>query len=130
MIGTLRQVYEDMKKGVTNFCVDGKCSGCGKCCSALLPVSTKEIKEIRRYVKKKGIKPVKHNVLAMKFVDWTCPFLDDSRSCERCLVYPVRPKICRTFQCNQPPSEIRENKEQFWKERRGINMWEVDWDWK
>lgn len=127
MIGTLRQVCEDMEKGVTNFCVDGKCSGCGQCCSALLPVSRKEIKDIKRYVKKKHIKPALHNALVVKALDLTCPFLDESRSCEKCLVYPVRPKICRSFQCNQPPSEIRENKEQLWKERRGINMWEVDW---
>ncbi len=29
MIGTLRQVFEDMERGVYDFTKDGKCSRCG-----------------------------------------------------------------------------------------------------
>lgn len=48
MIGTLQQVYEDMEHGVYDFTKDGKCSSCGACCSNYLPLSSGEIKEIRR----------------------------------------------------------------------------------
>lgn len=44
MIGTLKQVYEDMEHGVCDFTKDGKCSGCGQCCSVYLPLSPGEIK--------------------------------------------------------------------------------------
>ena len=50
-VGTLAEVYKDMENGVYNFCKDGRCIGCGKCCSDLLPLSSKEIKEIKRYIK-------------------------------------------------------------------------------
>ena len=55
MIGTLEEVMKDMKCGVFEFTKDGKCSGCGQCCSNYLPISSKEIKEIKRYVKKHHI---------------------------------------------------------------------------
>jgi len=51
MIGTLQQAFEDMERGVYDFTKDGKCSGCGQCCSSILPLSSSEIKEIRRYIK-------------------------------------------------------------------------------
>lgn len=50
IIGTLQQVFEDMERGVYDFTKDGKCSGCGQCCSVYLPLSSVEIKEIRRYI--------------------------------------------------------------------------------
>lgn len=75
MIGKMQEIIKNMKSGVYDFTVDGKCSSCGACCSNALPLSGKEIKEIKRYVKKRRIKeqkhlaPVKNNTL-----DLTCPF--------------------------------------------------------
>jgi Fe-S-cluster containining protein len=40
-------------------------------------------------------------------VDITCPFLDGKH---RCMIYEIRPTICRTFQCNMTVEEIRKNK--------------------
>ena len=60
MIGTLQQVFEDMEHGIYDFTKDGKCSGCGQCCSVYLPLSPGKIKEIKRYIKKHHIKEQKH----------------------------------------------------------------------
>lgn len=125
MIGTLQQVVDDMEKGVYNFCKDGKCIGCGKCCSSLLPLSKKEIKEIKRYMVKHNIKEHTHNMPMEIDFDVTCPFLDDSKECNKCDIYEVRPAICRVFQCNQPPSKVQANKHLFWRDRKGYDMREV-----
>lgn len=126
MIGALRQVFDDMEHGVYDFTKDGKCVGCGQCCSSILPLSSSEIKEIRRYIKKHHIKEQKHCVpLVNPAVDLTCPFLMDSKKKDKCAIYPVRPKICRVFQCNQPPSKVKTNKELFWRTRKLCDMREV-----
>lgn len=52
MIGTLQQIYEDMEHGVYDFTKDEKCSSCGACCSNYLPLSSGEIKEIKRFFSK------------------------------------------------------------------------------
>lgn len=57
MIGTIEQMIKDMEHGVYDFTKDGKCSSCGSCCSRYLPISEKELKTIKRYVKKHHIKP-------------------------------------------------------------------------
>ena len=130
MIGTLKKVIEEMEEGVYNFCdKDGNCVGCGKCCSALLPLSQKEIDDIKRYVKKHNIKQHNHTLgLPLSepvSLDLTCPFLDNTKKCDKCDIYEIRPKICRTFQCNQPPSKVKENRDEFWKCRKATNMWDL-----
>ena len=115
MIGTLGKFVEDTQNGVYDRTKDGKCSGCGQCCGNFLPVSSKEIKEIRRYVNKY------HSVIAF---DFTCPFLDDSKAKEKCLIYQVRPEICRDFVCNNP-NGARKNKKLMHKKYASVDMREV-----
>lgn len=127
MIGTLLECIKDMEDGVCNFCIDGKCVGCGACCSDLLPLSYGEIRDIKRYVKKKHIQPTIRTNAPSKnpLFDLTCPFLDDSKECEKCKIYAVRPAICRKFKCDTPPSKIKENKELFWRTRKPYSMRQV-----
>lgn len=107
--GSLKEFWEDAKKGVYNFTQDGKCSCCGNCCSALLPVTNRELSEIKRYAKKKHISITKHNENVA--FDLTCPFRDDeSRICK---IYSVRPQICRDFRCDKPQMRIDESKERY-----------------
>lgn len=83
---------------VADFTVNGKCSGCGACCANILPMTRKEIAEIKRYVKRFGIKPQKHFVPSRNPVyDMICPF----RANNRCVIYPVRPYICRIWDCGK-----------------------------
>lgn len=101
MIGTLEQALQDMKNGVTDFTDNGKCSQCGQCCSNILPMSEKEVRIIRRYIKANHIKPQKISALYVTpMLDMTCPFMRKDVSKERCTIYPVRPEICKQFKCD------------------------------
>lgn len=124
MVSTLKQAIEDMEHGVYDFTKDGKCSGCGKCCSNLLPISSKEVKEIRRYVKKYHIKPYKKNPPTAKpiEIDMTCPFLDGSKDCKKCMIYTVRPMICRNFKCDNPRKKIYADKTYYHKRYEVVDM--------
>lgn len=121
MVGTLAEVCRGMENGLYDFTKDGKCSGCGQCCSNCLPISGKEIKEIKRYVKKHHITEQKHNYPSVVAFDLTCPFLDDSKVSNKCLIYEARPKICRDFICNNP-NGARKNKKLMHKKYALVNM--------
>ena len=126
----IKDVIDDMENGVYNFTnPDGSCSRCGGCCSRLLPLSRNEIREIKRYVAKHHIQEQIHIAAPLAepvAQDLTCPFLD-MRNPEMsvCTIYKVRPKICSVFKCDQPPSKVRENRDQFWKDRKPCDMREV-----
>ena len=96
---------------VTNFTQNGKCSNCGQCCSNCLPLSSKEIKRIKAYIKKHKIKEQRHN--AMTGIDMTCPFRDENN--KKCLIYEIRPEICRQFMCNHNAEDIKRWKINFHK---------------
>ena len=111
---------------VTDFFVNDKCSECGQCCNRLLPLSNYEINTIRAYVKKNNIKQQMHsiNVMADRFLDLTCPFLDDDKPNHKCTIYKVRPLICRSFTCR----DFQQNKidPQLYKvERKKVDMVET-----
>lgn len=124
LINAFEECIHDMEAGVTNFCKDGECVGCGSCCSDFLPLSDSEIAEIKRYVKKKHIEPTVRKFYpgVNPTIDLVCPFLDDEKDCDKCKIYAVRPKICRSFKCDTPPSKIRANRDMFWKTRKPHSM--------
>lgn len=103
---------------VMDFTVDDKCSNCGQCCSNLLPLSKQEVSRIKEYIKKHGIKEQRHNV--MVGVDMTCPFRDEAN--KKCLIYSVRPAICREFMCNQSQKSIEKRKLDYHKRNRVVCM--------
>lgn len=110
MTGTLKKMLEEMRRGVTDFTKGGECSSCGQCCSNFLPVSSKEVKEIKRYVKKHKITEQKHNFpVTNEIADFTCPFRSEKE--RKCLIYEVRPLICRDFRCDKMKKEIQRNKD-------------------
>lgn len=102
----------ERKHGVHDLTKNGKCTGCGGCCGNYLPMTEKEIRTIRRYIKKNNIKPHQLVVgpLAAPTIDLTCPFLDSSKSHDKCMIYAVRPAICRCFMCSDPVGTL-DNKE-------------------
>ena len=99
--------------------VGGRCSGCGDCCGAVLPLSRAEISRIKAYITEKGIKEQKRVLYADK-IDATCPFRDEGA--RKCLIYAVRPDICRVFMCNREPSEIDRVKMDFHAKRDVVYM--------
>lgn len=119
----ISKLQDEMERGVHDYTKGGKCSECGRCCSTLLPMSKNEERVIRKYIKKHHIEPVKRVLPTRRdCIDLVCPFLDFGANEKKCLIYPVRPKICKVFQCNQPPSTIRINKENFNQTRQIYNM--------
>ncbi|NLT15400.1 MAG: YkgJ family cysteine cluster protein [Clostridiales bacterium] len=68
------------------------CQNCGACCGVIL-CSKAELREIRKYVKATpGLAKIanSHNKNPL-----TCQFRDNDD--KKCLIYPVRPLICRLF---------------------------------
>ena len=117
--------FDEMASSVlVDMTKDGKCSGCGECCSTLLPVSSNEIKQIKRYIEKHKILEQKTCPPMTDFtLDMTCPFRSEKE--RKCLIYPVRPEICRVFQCDQSSEIIRKNKRMLHHKYYVIDMREV-----
>lgn len=103
---------------VTDYTVNGKCSNCGQCCSNCLPLSDAEVRRIKAYIKKHKIKEQRHNV--MTGVDMTCPFRDERN--KKCLIYEIRPAICREFMCNHSHDDIMKAKLDIHKINRVVFM--------
>ena len=97
-----------------NNCINGNCSRCGDCCTPFLPMSKNEVKKIRDYLKRNrdilnrayNNSPVKDGNLYIR-----CCFYDPDK--KECMIYPVRPTICRLYKCNQPDVVIDANKKAF-----------------
>lgn len=124
MIETIAEIIRDMKHGVYDFTVNGECSQCGQCCSDLLPVSSKEIKEIRRYIKKHHIKEcIRRPPTTENTFDLTCPFRDDEKKI--CTIYAVRPAICRDFRCDKPRKKIMADKQMYRGRYTVVSMREI-----
>ena len=80
--------------------VNDECSKCGSCCSRFLPISDKEIKTIKKYIKNKKLKivPAYQKTCLSEVINGKCPFLDlDAKN--KCQIYPVRPDICKIYSC-------------------------------
>lgn len=103
---------------VKDFTQEGKCSNCGECCSNCLPLSEAEIQQIHKYIKKHNIKEQRHNF--MVGTDMTCPFRDNAH--RKCLIYEIRPAICREFMCNHTHDDIMKAKLDIHKINRVVFM--------
>ena len=78
--------------------IDGKCSGCGACCSAILCVSDAEVKKIKKYLgQHPEVKMINRNTALDKDFKDICPFFNEVFKCQ---IYEVRPEICSRFICS------------------------------
>lgn len=95
---------------------DGSCSGCGECCSDFLPLSKDELKRIKAYAKKNGLKPHWNSVALLTGAnDFTCPFRDNQK--RRCDIYDIRPEICRSFICTNSFDDAQNDRKLLEKSR-------------
>ena len=116
-------VCKGMEDNIYYFTKDGKCSGCGNCCSNLLPMSRKEIEIIRKYMKKHHIKESKRLFpLSKKAIDMICPFRDNDKGI--CTVYEVRPEICKQFICDSE-KRVKHNRKLLRQTREIIDVRET-----
>ena len=98
---TLEEILKTVLNGtvkITDNSTCGNCSKCGECCTNLLPISQKELDTIQEYVIKNKIRP-QTQILVMQN-RLTCPYYNG----KKCLIYEVRPLICKEFYCYKEPS--------------------------
>lgn len=88
---------DSISMNTDNYCIKGKCSRCGQCCSTLIPITNKELEAIKWYMKENNLQ-IQDNFRDGNNIYDTCPLYD--RVNKKCIVYPVRPRICRTFKCD------------------------------
>lgn len=110
MVGKFEDAMYSMSKTI-NLTDNGKCTECGECCSNMLPLTDKEVSEIRQYIQKNHIRERKHLLpVAAAHIDLTCPFLDSAKQNHKCVIYQVRPMICRLFKCDHDYDREAEEK--------------------
>lgn len=118
MQGNLKDFLKDMETvHLTDFTKDGHCSGCGSCCSNILPMSDADIKRIKEYINTHSTSENRNNppYAAAPDFDMTCPFRDNTA--RKCTIYPVRPEICRLFVCNKQ-KDAEKNKSRLYRLNR------------
>lgn len=107
---------------VTNYQIDGKCSRCGQCCGAYLPLSrleaakmgylyrsSKQVKDrVDMLYNEDKIFSDSFNIKDISSLYMTCPFFDYID--KKCLIYDNRPKVCLLFHCDEEEmiDEIKE----------------------
>ena len=109
-VGFLNEVIKDMEVGVFDYTKNSECSNCGNCCSDFPRISPEEISRIEKYIKKHGIKEQKHFLptAVVPMMDLVCPFRNNTE--RKCMIYEVRPAICRDFRCDKPRKKIEADK--------------------
>lgn len=115
---TIQELVFGSVNGIVDCSINGKCSKCGECCSNFLPVSQNEVDKIQKYVIENKIRPQKQ-MLVMKNT-LTCPYFDG----KKCLIYEVRPLICKEFYCYKKVNT--ESARKLMAEKRTtVNMWAI-----
>lgn len=117
---SIEEIFKEIVEGtgkITDNSVGGQCSKCGECCTPFLPITQEEVNTIQRYVIKNNIKPQK-DVLVMQN-RLACPYWNG-----KCLIYEVRPLICKSFYCYKKPDY--ETGIEFTKKKYiTVNLWEI-----
>lgn len=117
----LLDIYKSIVEGtveITDNTVCGKCSKCGECCSNFLPICQEELDIIQEYVIKNNIKPQTQMIVMQNRL--CCPYYDG----KKCLIYEVRPLICKEFYCNKK-MDMKTAKKFKDKLYIPVNMWEI-----
>ena len=118
---TLAEILKTVFSGnvkITDNSICGKCSKCGECCTNLLPVSQEEVDIIQKYVIENKIRPQKQMLVMQNRL--TCPYYNG----KKCLIYEVRPLICKEFYCyKKPTAEIA--KKFSAREYITVDMWGI-----
>lgn len=115
------EIYKNIVEGnveITDNTICGKCSKCGECCSCFLPICQEELDIIQEYVIKNNIKPQTQMLVMQNRL--CCPYYNG----KKCLIYEVRPLICKEFYCNKK-MDIETAKKFKDKEYISVNMWEI-----
>ena len=117
----LMEIFKNIAEGnvkITDNSINGKCSKCGECCSCFLPICQEELDIIQEYVIKNNIKPQTQMLVMQNRL--CCPYYNG----KKCLIYEVRPLICKEFYCyKKPTAEIA--KKFSAREYITVDMWGI-----
>ena len=117
----IAEIYKTIAEGnveITDNTICGKCSKYGECCSCFLPICQEELDIIQEYVIKNNIKPQTQMLVMQNRL--CCPYYNG----KKCLIYEVRPLICKEFYCNKK-MDIKTAKKFKDKEYIPVNMWNI-----
>ncbi len=120
--------FGNMPRGTEVYtcnCVEGHCSGCGECCSDLLPLTDAELRTLKDYAQRHRLREHrKAPFFDRGAVDFTCPFRNEAE--RKCEVYSVRPQICRAFICSKDLRSAEEDRDLISQHRSSRSLrWEI-----
>jgi len=116
----IQQMFESMSAGEFDHTDHGKCTGCGECCADILPISEQDISTIRKYIEEHGIRMQGVSPAIKPETKFKCPFRNDSE--KKCVIYEVRPAICRDFKCDNMAHGIAANPDMYKGRMHVISM--------
>lgn len=122
---SVKDVVDAGERYACHCASDGKCSGCGECCTDLLPMSEVELCRIRAYARRHGLSEHRHTYFFDRgATDLTCPFRNETT--KKCDIYSVRPEICRTFICSKPLEQVKAERDSIHR-KNGVHSlrWEI-----
>ena len=98
LLKTLHSTIRTLHLSELNYPLE--CTRCGRCCttSGYITMTEQEYAYIRQYLKEHGIRKrprITRSQNILSFNGTPCPLYD--KLTKSCLVYPVRPKVCRDF---------------------------------
>ena len=98
LLKTLQYTIRTLHQSPLDYELD--CARCGRCCttSGNITITQEELDRIKKYLKEKGIHKRPHATIdqdSISFNGSPCPLYD--KTGKACMVYPVRPQICRDF---------------------------------
>lgn len=97
------------KNEISDNYIDGKCSRCGECCTPFIPITNKEYKTIKKYIKENNIQC--ENQVDGNDVYIKCCFYN--RKEKKCNIYKVRPEVCKRFRCCNTTQQINDRRKYF-----------------
>jgi Fe-S-cluster containining protein len=107
-------ISSNEKFEINNF-NNPECKNCNECCSNVIPISIDEYNKIKFYLKTKEGKEILHKIKSKKIplaqnveVNY-CKFSYNMK----CLIYDIRPNICRYFHCDEKLRNDNEMQRKF-----------------
>ena len=106
-------------EGIQNNTINNKCSKCGDCCGLFIPFTKQELQIIKEYVSKHFILPYNRLDKTTNTFKAHCCFYNEKD--KKCMIYDVRPWVCKDFLCNNKDWIQRRNRYEQYGDYNGMN---------
>lgn len=115
----IKMTLEEGYLGVDNTC-NGKCSKCGECCGAILPLDQEDVDKIENYVLENNIHSISASLILQNKLQ--CPYYTGNKE-KGCAIYLARPKVCKLYKCDKKGFTLEEI--MIMKNAIPIYMWKL-----